>query len=125
MLLAAVLSPTAQVLASAIMGREEVPYRLRRLLNVESGVNDGLALPVIVFLLSYLGLGPEEQITGAALEVGVTLGVVVPWRRSRRASWRYSIRPADTSPFTPSQCGGDRGFGAAAFFHGCVGGRVV
>ena len=44
-LLGAVLSPTDPVFAAAIVGREEIPYRLRNLLNVESGLNDGLALP--------------------------------------------------------------------------------
>ena len=44
LLMGAVLSPTDPVFAAAIVGREEVPERLRRLLNVESGLNDGLAL---------------------------------------------------------------------------------
>jgi sodium/hydrogen antiporter len=51
-LVGAVLSPTDPVFASALVGREEVPLRLRRLLNVESGVNDGLALPIVVILLA-------------------------------------------------------------------------
>jgi NhaP-type Na+/H+ or K+/H+ antiporter len=46
LLLGAVLSPTDPVFAAAIVGRKEVPPRLRHLLNVESGVNDGLALPI-------------------------------------------------------------------------------
>src|SRR5690349_20997479 len=51
-LLGAALSPTDPVFAAAIVGREEIPYRLRNLLNVESGLNDGLALPVVVILLA-------------------------------------------------------------------------
>src|SRR5919204_4755184 len=54
-LLGAVLSPTDPVFAAAIVGREEVPQRLRHLLNVESGVNDGLALPVVVAMLAVVG----------------------------------------------------------------------
>lgn len=42
-LVGAVLSPTDPVFAAAIVGRKEIPYRLRNLLNVESGLNDGLA----------------------------------------------------------------------------------
>lgn len=38
-----------------VVGEERVPIRLRRLLNVESGLNDGLALPVVLFLLHRLG----------------------------------------------------------------------
>ena len=52
LLVGAVLSPTDPVFASAIVGREEVPARLRHLLNVESGLNDGLALPVVLVLLA-------------------------------------------------------------------------
>ena len=37
-LLGAILAPTDPVLASAIVGREEIPSRVRRLLNVESWV---------------------------------------------------------------------------------------
>ncbi len=50
MLVGAVLAPTDPVFASAIVGRRDVPARLRRLLSVESGLNDGLALPVVVIL---------------------------------------------------------------------------
>ncbi|WP_253730480.1 cation:proton antiporter domain-containing protein [Lentzea flava] len=45
------LSPTDPVFASAIVGRTDVPMRLRRLLNVESGLNDGLALPFVLIFL--------------------------------------------------------------------------
>ena len=51
-LIGAILVPTDPVFASAIVGRQEVPRRLRHLLNVESGVNDGLALPVVIALLA-------------------------------------------------------------------------
>ena len=51
-LLGAILAPTDPVFAAAIVGREEVPGRLRHLLNVESGVNDGLALPFVLVLLA-------------------------------------------------------------------------
>ena len=79
MLIGAVLAPTDPVFAAAIVGREEVPRRLRSLLNVESGLNDGLALPVVLVLLTALG---GSEVSGAELAVelllGVVLGVVVP-----------------------------------------------
>lgn len=84
MLVAAVLAPTDPVFASAIVGRRDVPARLRRLLSVESGLNDGLALPVVVILISAAGSpggGGEHTGLGAvALELvgGLALGVVVP-----------------------------------------------
>lgn len=79
-LLGAVLAPTDPVFASALVGREEVPPRLRHLLNVESGINDGLALPVVLVLLASLG-GEETGAASLAAELagGIALGVVVPW----------------------------------------------
>ncbi len=79
MLVGAVLAPTDPVFASAIVGRSEVPGRLRSLLNVESGLNDGLALPVVLVLISVLAQDEvrwTELVTELAL--GVALGVVVP-----------------------------------------------
>lgn len=77
-LLGAALSPTDPVFASAIVGRPEVPYRLRHLLNVESGINDGLALPIVLVLLVASG---GEGDTGTALEeiaLGLVVGVAIP-----------------------------------------------
>ncbi|MGO1384371.1 MAG: cation:proton antiporter domain-containing protein, partial [Arachnia sp.] len=48
LLVGAILSPTDPVFASALVGNKKVPQRLRHLLNVESGINDGLALPFVI-----------------------------------------------------------------------------
>jgi NhaP-type Na+/H+ or K+/H+ antiporter len=77
-LVGAALSPTDPVFAAALVGREEVPYRLRRLLNVESGVNDGLALPVVVLLLPVVGAEAEIGLALGELALGVAVGVIVP-----------------------------------------------
>ncbi|HKJ24409.1 MAG TPA: cation:proton antiporter, partial [Myxococcota bacterium] len=80
LLVGAVLAPTDPVFAAAIVGREEVPARLRRLLNVESGLNDGLALPVVLALLTHAGVGHASL--GALLAevaLGIALGVAIPW----------------------------------------------
>lgn len=78
-LLGAVLAPTDPVFASAIVGREEVPGRLRHLLNVESGVNDGLALPIVLVLLAAAG-GTEAGGWQLAEEIGlgIVVGVLIP-----------------------------------------------
>jgi NhaP-type Na+/H+ or K+/H+ antiporter len=79
-LLGAILSPTDPVFASALVGREEVPLRLRRLLNVESGLNDGLALPIVVVLLAVASREEVEAVTIAEeLVLGIAIGVIVPW----------------------------------------------
>lgn len=56
-----------------------MPGRLRHLLNVESGLNDGLALPVVLVLLTVVG-GPDVEYAALAgeLALGVAIGVVVP-----------------------------------------------
>lgn len=79
LLVAAVLAPTDPVFAAAIVGREEVPGRLRHLLNVESGLNDGLALPVVLVLLAVVG-GPGVAYGELAgeLGLGLVIGVAVP-----------------------------------------------
>lgn len=79
-LVGAVLAPTDPVFAAAIVGREEVPRRLRRLLNVESGLNDGLALPIVLVLLAFIGgRSVDATLLVGELALGVILGVVVPW----------------------------------------------
>jgi len=84
LLVGAALCPTDPVFAAALVGRDEVPYRLRHLLNVESGLNDGLALPVVVVLLAVVGEGPIH-LTRLALELiaGVALGIAIPWMAVR------------------------------------------
>ncbi len=80
LLIGAILSPTDPVFAAAIVGRPEIPDRLQSLLNVESGLNDGLALPLVLTFLAIAGKpgpGVGEQI--GQLVFGVALGVVLPW----------------------------------------------
>jgi NhaP-type Na+/H+ or K+/H+ antiporter len=86
-LLGAILSPTDPVFASALVGRTDIPLRLRRLLNVESGLNDGLALP---FVLIFLALAKHESshisevllelVLGLVIGVGVAALVALAWR---------------------------------------------
>ena len=55
-LLGALLSPTDPVLSSAIVNNPRVPRLIRHSLNLESGLNDGLALPaVLAFTASAAG----------------------------------------------------------------------
>ncbi|MEU2824579.1 cation:proton antiporter [Streptomyces bacillaris] len=82
-LVGAVLAPTDPVFASAIVGREEVPARLRQLLNIESGVNDGLALPFVLILIAAAApTGHAEDVgfasIGGELLLGLVFGVTLP-----------------------------------------------
>ena len=80
LLVGAILSPTDPVFAAAIVGREEVPARLRHLLNVESGLNDGLAFPLVLIFLGLTSRQPTS-LWHLAYQVlaGIALGIVVPW----------------------------------------------
>lgn len=82
-LVGAVLAPTDPVFASAIVGRKEVPSKLRQLLNVESGINDGLALPIVLILIAAAGptAGHAESslgMIGLELGLGLAFGIVLP-----------------------------------------------
>lgn len=89
-LLGAILSPTDPVLAAAIIGREEVPVRLRELLNVESGLNDALTLPIVLIILF---LSRDTEVPGTQLLtellVGTAIGVAVPWLAIRLSDNRF------------------------------------
>ncbi|MEP0941488.1 MAG: cation:proton antiporter [Rhizobiaceae bacterium] len=52
LLLAAILAPTDAALGQPVISNKSVPERVRRALTVESGLNDGLALPLILLLAS-------------------------------------------------------------------------
>jgi len=96
LLLGAVLSPTDPVLAAAIVGRQQIPDRLRRLLNVESGLNDGLALPLVIVLLAVAGEGGVSPAALAAEVLGgLAIGVVLPLAALRLAPRRlHASAPA-------------------------------
>ena len=89
-LLGAVLSPTDPVFVSAIFEIEAVPERIKRLLNIESGINDGVALPIVVLLLSTVGTQKEDP-TRLALQLlaGVAVGIVVPLLGIRLEQTRF------------------------------------
>jgi sodium/hydrogen antiporter len=90
LLVGAVLSPTDPVFAAALVGRKEVPARLRRLLNVESGLNDGLVLPIVLVLLAVAGSSEVGVWTLVGeLGLGVALGVAVPWAALRLEQTRF------------------------------------
>jgi NhaP-type Na+/H+ or K+/H+ antiporter len=52
-LLAAILTPTDAALGAALVSNPRVPVRIRQALNVESGLNNGLMLPIITMLLAF------------------------------------------------------------------------
>lgn len=88
-LIAAILAPTDAALGQAVVANPNVPLRARRALTVESGLNDGLALPVILFLASvtaaestangseWLVFGAKQILLGPL--IGALLGAMGGW----------------------------------------------
>ncbi|WP_168583122.1 cation:proton antiporter [Gephyromycinifex aptenodytis] len=101
-LVGAILSPTDPVFASALVGNDKVPERLRRLLNVESGVNDGLALPFVIVLLAAASSSGQVHAleVGIELVVGLLIGVVVPWVVVRLEGTRMFAASGHYEPLT-------------------------
>jgi sodium/hydrogen antiporter len=74
-LVGALLSPTDPVLSSSVVTNPRVPRVIRHSLNLESGLNDGLALPPVLALLAALSLDTDFTWWKFVLQ-DVTLGVV-------------------------------------------------
>ncbi len=93
LLLAAAVAPTDAGLGAATVLNPVVPVRVRRMLNVESGLNDGLCTPFVLFAIAALageeGLKPVQSIWAAMgdLAVGVLVGAVVGAGAGRLLGW--------------------------------------
>jgi NhaP-type Na+/H+ or K+/H+ antiporter len=79
LLLAAILAPTDAALGMPIFNNPRVPVRIRRALNVESGLNDGIAAPLVALFIA-MALAYETPRAGGWLlsalgEIGIGLGV--------------------------------------------------
>jgi len=62
-LVAAILAPTDAALGQAVVNSPKLPVQIRQTLNVESGLNDGLVLPVVLLFLSFAA-GQHDKETG-------------------------------------------------------------
>lgn len=138
-LLAVILAPTDAAVGQQVMTDGNVPVRVRRALNVESGLNDGLGLPALLFVASiatvggtgahgagdwatYLGkqmlLGP---IAGAFIGLAGSLSV----EYARRREWlnedhlRLAVLGLALLSYTGADLVGGNGF-IAVFFCGLL-----
>ncbi len=95
LLLAAVLTPTDAALGQAVVSDTRLPARVRQSLNVESGLNDGIMVPVVTVAIALAategggsrnwGAFAVEQI-GFGVVCGVAAGALGGWVLDRFAS---------------------------------------
>ena len=93
LLVAAALAPTDAALGIPVVTNPVVPARVRRLITVESGLNDGIATPVV--MLAIAAVAAEEELAGASglgtalvsLLAGAVVGGVVGLLGGRALRW--------------------------------------
>ncbi|NQV02190.1 MAG: cation:proton antiporter [Bacteroidia bacterium] len=61
MLMAFILSPTDAALGRVVVTSKFIPEKIRQTINVESGLNDGLALPPILVCIAFLSTSPTTH----------------------------------------------------------------
>jgi NhaP-type Na+/H+ or K+/H+ antiporter len=76
-LLGAVLSATDPVVTSAVVTSQRVPASVRHALNLESGLNDGLALPFVLFFIILASPGGDAGSEAAKLVGEAAFGGVI------------------------------------------------
>ena len=92
--LAVILAPTDASLGQSVVENPKVPVRIRQALNIESGLNDGFAMPFLILAIS-LAVSSEAQAgTGYFLGLavsqivfGVLAGAVVGFLGARYIGW--------------------------------------
>ena len=143
LLIAAILAPTDAALGQAVVSSPLVPVRVRQSLNVESGLNDGIALPVVLVAASFAGasqaggdLGYWLRFAGLQLVMGPLVGIAVGYlgghavERSTRAGWmsdpfqRLSVIGLAGVAFAGAELVGGNGF-IAAFVAGLTLGNTT
>ncbi|MEA2349438.1 MAG: sodium/hydrogen antiporter [Thermoleophilaceae bacterium] len=101
LLLGALLSPTDPVLSSSVVTNPRVPRVIRHSLNLESGLNDGLALPAVLAFVAALDPGEKDfvwwrfvlQDVGLGLVTGVVVAAVAAYLLPRRVALGHEIGP--------------------------------
>jgi len=93
-LIGAILAPTDAALGIAVVTNTAVPVRIRRTLNIESGLNDGIVTPFVTVFLAVVvaGAADEHWASDAAAELarGLAIGVGVGYLAGRIVRWAKS-----------------------------------
>jgi NhaP-type Na+/H+ or K+/H+ antiporter len=106
-LVAAILAPTDAALSQPIIADPRVPQRIRRSLSAESGLNDGLALPFVIFFGCFAVGGIHDQLQvpwwvfiGEQIGLGALVGAAVGYGGG------WLLRVAQDRGLTSDQFGG-------------------
>ena len=92
--LAIMLAPTDAGIGQAVVTNANVPVRIRQALNIESGLNDGLAMPFLLLAVSFVA--ETEQANGltgwvssavVSLVVGALVGIAVGFLGGHLIAW--------------------------------------
>lgn len=100
LLLGVVLAPTDAALAAPVLENRSVPARIRQTLNVESGLNDGLAVPALIIAIGLLEAEGGMVDAGEAVLIvirelglgvagGLAIGLLGTWVISRGVSRQW------------------------------------
>ncbi len=92
--LAVILAPTDAALGQAVLSSSRVPVRIRQAINVESGLNDGRALPVLLLVISLAGAthgaeGTQFWLWFGAMKIvlGPLVGIAVGFLGGKLVQW--------------------------------------
>jgi NhaP-type Na+/H+ or K+/H+ antiporter len=92
--LAVILAPTDASLGQSVVSNKLVPARIRQGLNIESGLNDGIAMPFLIFASSlavsteqHLGSGVFLQVTARQIVFGTLAGLLIGILGARYVRW--------------------------------------
>ena len=139
LILGVILAPTDAGLGSAVVTDARLPQRVRQSLNVESGLNDGICVPVLLIVLATAPGAPgahPAQVIGeelgygliAGLSAGALAGLLVNGAGARgliESSWRQIIPVAAAAlAYGIAEGLGGSGF-IAAFTAGGLFGLIV
>ena len=87
LILGVILAPTDAGLGSAVVTDTRLPQRVRQSLNVESGLNDGICVPLLLIVLATAsgagGAAHPAQVIGEEIGYGLIGGVVAGERSPR------------------------------------------
>jgi NhaP-type Na+/H+ or K+/H+ antiporter len=92
-LLGAVLCATDPVVTSSVVTSRAVPESIRHTLNLESGLNDGLALPFVLFFLVLASAGGDAGTEAAQLVGEAAFGAVIGVALGLFGGWLHRVVP--------------------------------